>query len=395
MAQTGTNLIITDNECDDGNGNCIYIVDEIADGSSYGYIANNTCDELYGYKGKDGHCVGLQSTDYYIVENNRSTNAYNSAFILWASGAYEIIHNVFRNNRSTGNRQVGVSFYHSDGSPSGYGNLAYQNIVVASADESSDRPAIWFCNFNDSRGNYGFNNTIYNAHYGGLGLRSSSRAALDYITLLNNIVVVDGVRLNKNELIWVEEGGTNNANITIDYNLFWTVTSTNPSGYTLWDTPDDDTAMTWVNWKADGWGGNNIVNDPNFVDTSTFELKSGSVAINAGTWLTNVTSTTGSGTTVNVANTYILHDDMGLVDEDGKPVDGMLISFYDATNGRQDREVTGITYGISITLDSTVSWIYNGSYPNDPAYTTQIALRFQGTAPDIGAAEHTPLGITR
>ena len=76
------------------------------------------------------------------------------------------------------------------------------------------------------------------------------------------------------------------------------------------------------------------------------------------------------------------------MDEDGNAVEGMLISFYDATNGRQDREITDITYGTSITLDSNTSWIYNASYPDNPTYTTQIALRFMGAAPDIGAVEY-------
>ena len=175
--------------------------------------------------------------------------------------------------------------------------------------------------------------------------------------------------------------------MTVDHNIFWTVPNTDPSGYALWKTPDDATTMTWANWKTEGWGGNDIVDNPDFVDATDFELQAGSPAVDAGRFLTNVISANGSGTIVNVANTYILHDDMGLVDEDGNAVDGMLISFYDTRYGRQDREITGITHGTSISLDSTASWIYNGSYPSDTAYTTQIAIRFQGTAPDIGAKE--------
>lgn len=388
LVAMGTNVIITDNECDTQNGNCIYITDESGDGASYGYIANNTCDELIGYNGTDGHCVGLQSTDYYIVEDNVSVDAYNSVFILWTWMYYESIHNVFRNNKSDGNRQVGVSFYQTAGnSKSGYGNLAYGNIIKEPADETSDRPGIWLNNFDDSRGNYVFNNTVYDAGYSGIGIRSTSGGIADYLSYLNNIIVVDALTADQNELVWVEEGGTNNTNITIDCNLWWSLGG-NPSAYTLWETPDDDTDMTWANWKSDGWGGNDIVDNPDFVDTTDFELEEGSPAIDAGTWLTNVTSASGSGSSVNVSNTYILHSDFGLVDEDGSAIDGMLISFYDATNGRQDREITDIDYGGQITLDSSTTWIYNASYPNDPDYTTQIALRFYGSAPDIGAVEY-------
>ncbi|NIR66456.1 MAG: hypothetical protein GWO10_22460, partial [candidate division Zixibacteria bacterium] len=70
----------------------------------------------------DGHCVGLQSTDYYLVENNTAVNAYNATYILWVDPSYESVHNVFRNNTSNGNRQVGFSIYHDDGTGgTGYG----------------------------------------------------------------------------------------------------------------------------------------------------------------------------------------------------------------------------------------------------------------------------------
>ena len=212
--------------------------------------------------------------------------------------------------------------------------------------------------------------------------------AVDYITYINNIIVVDGVTVNQNELLWVEKKGTHGTNFTVDYNIFWTVPNTDPSSYTLWGTPDDATAMTWANWKTDGWGGNDRVVNPNFVDTTDFELSAGSEAIDNGTFLTNVTSATGSGTTINVANTYILHDDMGLVDEDGNAVDGMLISFYDTTNGIQNAEITGITYGTSITVTPKVSWIYDAANPTDSSKTTQISLHMAGSAPDIGAREY-------
>lgn len=391
LAQVGTNSIITNNtfeECGQG----VYFVDEYGeDGASYGYVANNTCNDLrgrYDAAGNlDGHCISLQTTDYFIVEDNSSTDAYNNAYILWIEQYNESNHNVFRNNTSSGNRQSGFLIYHADGDPGGHGNLIYGNIDKESADETSDRPSIRIVNLNDSQGNYVFNNTSYNAHYGGLGMGSTSEATLDYLTFLNNIVVTDALTADQNELVWVEEGGTNNANFTIDYNLWWSLGG-DPSSNTLWETPDDDTDMTWANWKADGWGGNGIVDNPDFVDTTDFELQSYSPCIDAGTWLTHVTSATGSGTTIDVNNTYILHDDMGLLDEDGNAVEGMLVSFFDNTNGRQDREITGITYGTSIVVDSSVSWIYNGVYPNDPDYTTQIALRFSGNAPDIGAVEY-------
>jgi hypothetical protein len=390
LAQMGSFNIFVDNTISD-SGNGIYFIDEGTPGSTYNYIARNSCDNLVGYNTTDGHCIALQNNSYSIVEDNTATDSYNVHGGFWAFDSEVNIFNVFRNNDFRRNRQQDHQAT-AENSPGGYGNLIYGNIFVESADETSDRPSIWFSNYSDSRGNYAFNNTIYNAHYGGIGIRSTTGDTADYITYLNNIVVVDALTSNENELVWAEEGGTNNANFTIDYNLYWSL-SGNPSSYSLWITPDDATTMTWANWKSDGWGGNDLVDNPDFVDTTNFELEPDSPAIDAGRFLTNVTSIPGSGTTINVANTYILHDDMGLVDADGSAVQGMLVSFYDNTNGTQDREITNITHGSSIVVDSSVTWIYNPSYPTNPAYSTQIALRMKGTAPDIGAWEFTPTTV--
>jgi hypothetical protein len=382
LARMGTNVIITDNECDDQNGNCIYIIDETLTGATYGYIANNTCDELIGYNSTDGHCVGLQTTSYYIIENNTATDAYNGAFVLWTHTPYDASHNVFRNNKVNGSRQACVDIYHSNdsGNSNSYGNLAYQNICEDTANSTSVRSAIRINNMLSSNGNYVFNNTIYNAGYYGL----QNRRAVNYSRWLNNIIVTDD-NIENSYLFYSECNGSQGSNHTIDYNLWWSIGG-DPSGYSFWKTPDDCTAMTWANWKADGWGGHDIVGNPDFVDTTNFELQSVSPAVDTGTWLTYVSSVI--GTTVNVGNTYILHGNFGLVDEDGNSVSGMLVSFYDTTNGIQNREITSVTYGTSITIDSAINYIYNGSYPNDPDYTTQIVLRMSGDAPDIGAVEY-------
>ncbi|NIP42179.1 MAG: hypothetical protein GWN00_12030, partial [Aliifodinibius sp.] len=56
------------------------------------------------------------------MENNTAVNAYNATYILWVDPSYESVHNVFRNNTSNGNRQVGFSIYHDDGTGgTGYG----------------------------------------------------------------------------------------------------------------------------------------------------------------------------------------------------------------------------------------------------------------------------------
>ncbi len=211
-----------------------------------------------------------------------------------------------------------------------------------------------------------------------------NRRAVDYSYWLNNIVVADGLG-SDDDLFHVECNGNQGTNHTIDYNLYWSL-SGDPSSTALWNDPDNCNSQYWSGWNTLGYDTNGLVDNPDFVDASDFELQSYSPAVDAGGWLSYVSST--SGTTITVGNTYIFHGRMGMTDEMGNPIEGQLISFYDSTNGRQDREIVSVNYGTSITIDSSIDYIYNGSYPNDPDYTTQISLRFTGDAPDIGAVEY-------
>ena len=389
LKSVGLGIIVTNNIITE-SGNAIYIIDESGDGPSYGYIAGNTCTDIVGYYSSglgykvDGHCVALQVTDYYIVENNTATDAYNGAFALWVATGYDSIHNVIRGNKNNGSRQCCVDVYHdnSSGTTGSFGNLVYQNICQDSANSDSVRPALRLNNMKSSNGNYFFNNTVYDANAQG----TYNRRATDYSYWLNNIVVTDNLATDS-ELFGTECNGSQGSNHEIDYNIWWSIVG-DPSSSSLWKTPDDCTAMTWANWKADGWGGNDFVTNPLFAETTNLTLQSGSPAIDAGTFLTYITSTSGSGTTPSVNNTYILHGNFGLKDETGATITGMEISLFDTVNGIQNREITSVSYGSTITLNSSVNWIYDAGHPTDPDYTTQIALRFTGSAPDIGAYEY-------
>ena len=384
LAQMGHHNVIADNTISDcGNG--IYFIDEAGTtGSNYNYIARNTCSDLIGFNGIDGHCWGLQDVGYSIIEDNESTDAYNVHGGVWSFDSETSNHNVLRRNRTLRARGQDHQMT-AENSPGGYGNLAYQNIFEESADESIDRPSIWWNNFSDARGNYSFNNTIFNAHYGGIGVRSTAGNTAAYITYMNNIVVTDALTSGQNELMWAEEAGTNN-NITYDYNLYWSLGG-DPTSYSLWQNPETTAARTWAQIQSDGYEENGVVGNPLFAEIIDFTLQSGSPAIDAGTFLTYITSTSGSGSTPSVNNIYILHGNLGILNASGASITGMEISLFDAVNGIQNREITS-TYGSTITLNSSASWIYDAGHPTDPAYTTQIALRFTGSAPDIGAYEY-------
>jgi hypothetical protein len=388
LSSVGTNVKIVDNDIN-ANGNGIYFLDDGGAGASYGYVARNTCDGIVGYDtgggAVDGHCVGLMATNNMIVEDNIATDV-RDPFALYISNGEESSFNVRRNNKVYTADVYGMAIDGSDtaGHSSSYSNLIYGNIFKDTTDGSSTtRDCTRVENVKSSNGNYVFNNTCYGSKYHGFGVKNGSAGATDYVYFYNNIVHVDGITSNNKLSHFQSTGGSN---FFYDNNLYWA--SSDPSAETLWQD-HNGSVYDFSDWQGTALqDANGDVVDPDFINTTEFELKSSSPAIDAGTWLTHVTSATGSGATVNVDNNYCLHDDMGIKDQNGNAISGMLISLYDSTNGRQDREITGITYGTSITLNSNINWIYDVAHPDDPVYTTQIALRFYGAAPDIGAVQY-------
>jgi hypothetical protein len=126
------------------------------------------------------------------------------------------------------------------------------------------------------------------------------------------------------------------------------------------------------------WDQNDV--DPGFVDLSgsdpddpslpDLRLKPGSPAIDAGTWLTVITSPSGSGTTFEVADAAYFMDGWGIIEGD-------LIQL---ANGERVR-ITDVNYQSNmVTIDSELSWTQNMG----------VSLAYEGTAPDLGAYELIP-----
>ena len=410
----GPYSIIKDNTAIE-NGNAFYPGGEGSQASSYMLVSGNTCTTTWGYipcfdrdnpkdgicdgvEGDrlDGHCVALQSSTYSIIEDNISYDAFSNAFTTQTVGTValtDVAYNVFRNNQSydqTSDLGSFVFLCNYDGDPDCKGNMAYQNIITddrnkITSDAATPRVGIKIMGMAPITGeNSIFNNTYYNAAEAGIGTREVN----DYVVLLNNIVVTDGLTSNENWGFYFKETIGSGSNRVVDNNLYWAVTG-DPSTYDYWR--DDSTAYTWTEWKALGatWDDNSPAPaDPLFTDAAfdIFTLTSISPAIDKGGFISNVTAA-GSGTTITVANPYRFHGNFGLRDENGDLIDGMLVSFYHGTL-RQDVEILSVNYGTAtLTLDQSITTIYSGS-ATDPDTTTQIALRFIGTAPDIGANEY-------
>jgi hypothetical protein len=402
----GNYNIITNNTFTE-NINAIYFVDEVSDGSNYNYVANNTCTDTRGYlqsgqeewQRTDGHCVGIQNGEYNIVENNTSTDGHNGAFNAFASSSsYPIAYNVYRNNISIRSNGAGMNYASDndrDGETASKLNFMYGNVIVEpNADDARTRAGILVSSMRPTEGNRFFNNTIYKGHTQGLEARYGS----DYAYFVNNIVTVDG-RTASSDMLFRFQGSTYNmgSNFTIEKNLYWTSLG-DPSSYNLWNDDQDSGVENWAAWTTKWDTTSPSPADPLFEDAANndFTLAQNSPAIDAGRYLTYVTESVSSVKTVEVADNRWFHGDFGLVDEDGNDVTGMAITLYDTTNGLQQVFIdqTTITYATpgDITVNENISTIYNVSHLSDPAYTTQVALTFYGTAPDIGAEEYTTGG---
>lgn len=387
----GDRCVVTGNTITDcGNG--IYFGNESTQSGNYHYVANNTATNINGYFNgtvtNDGHFVGFQSTGYTITENNIGTNL-SAAFITWSKLSFHNRHNIFRNNKvKVGIMSPYVIAHSRDaaGNALSYGNMIYGNIAddAPSWDGENKRAAILISGVNNAKGNRAFNNTIYDGERKGL----QARYEADYTYWRNNLVWVDA-RDAVNSELFSSEPYNMGSHHYIDYNLYWT-TPGDPSSYSLWRNYTD-TTYSWSTWKSTAGYDNNsptpanpLMTDPANQD---YTLQSTSTAIDAGGYLTNVAETTGTDTVIDVADSYWFHGHMGVTDADGNVVEGMLITFYDTTNGLQNREITVVDYVNDRITVADTSFIYDSGNLTNPANTTQIALRFSGTKPDIGAKE--------
>jgi hypothetical protein len=156
---------------------------------------------------------------------------------------------------------------------------------------------------------------------------------------------------------------------TGDYNIWWNSTRALSlcSGMGIASTVS---CYTFANYKTTFSQETHSINsDPLFSDPTNgnYALKSGSPAIDAGQFLTTISSSTGSGSTIVVADANYFMDGYG-------QITGDTIK----TSAGQTAIITSVNYTTNtLVLDRSISWT-NGdgvSYP------------YNGTAPDMGALE--------
>jgi hypothetical protein len=128
------------------------------------------------------------------------------------------------------------------------------------------------------------------------------------------------------------------------------------------------------NWNGETQGdpkfvsGSAALGDPLSTTSPDLHLQAGSPCIDAGLALTTVTSTTGTGRSVVVANAGSFTDGWGIIAGD-------TIQLMGTT---QRATITSVNYATNtLTLNTPISWTTNQG----------IGLAYEGAAPDVGAYE--------
>lgn len=370
------------------SGNCVYSFGEGVVPPDYGYINNITCYQMnwadeYDYVSPayDGHCVGLQGGDYWIVENSTSFQA-KGAFVNWVNPTRDSNFQAWRNLVADQTEALSHHFTHGDtdvGDPDSAYQWAYHNVSIDSgmgSHDIGDRPAFRICGFTGTGGVWYLHNTSYNDTVWGVG----NRRVVDNSHWINNIIVTSD---NDENLFYIEYSALSGTNHEVKGNWWWTLGG-DPEEIALWQDPDGSGAKTFAQWQALGYDDNKGgVADPlfNAPGSDDFTLTATSPPKDAGEWLATVTQATNSGYTFTVDEDGPFHGDWGLKNKDGGDVTGSPVTLWDSTNGFQYSEVDSVNRSTgALTLNDSVSWRVD---------ETVVGLgTVYGPYPDAGAKEY-------
>ena len=338
-----------------------------------------------------GHALfAIRGGDYNVIRNNYF---YNGRQKIGEIYDYGVDYNATKYNLIEGNIFAHTS---SSGSASPYAGIQFagQNTIV--------RRNVWYENIggglrlalygkeaNHVVGNRIYHNVFYKNHHGGIHVDpgDASMESADNI-FKNNILYRNDFEARDTRWTWwvrelngkpiqlktarlrglyFERNNIINNVSNEDYVIthgFRNALSPPHNPLSVWQT---DYPAIFLN---------NLEVDPGFADEVgyDFKLTGTSRMIDAGAFLTIITSPDGNGSQITVADAGYFYDGYGIAGERGD-----LIKFE---NGQTAR-ISDIDYSTgnnTITLDRRVSWS-NGE---------KVSLDYDGAAPDIGAYEFNP-----
>lgn len=321
---------------------------------------------------------------YHLIENNTITRTGGENCIDIESGKYVVV----RGNTCTGSTGKAMFIVGGDNYDSNYvefvrfeSNIAYNNSAAHMMLTGEDRDNIQFIR-NMTYGTGAHNIRLVNsasiAHNGvriahntldgrvsgdsiNLQVQSTEGSGITDVRIKNNIIIVD---TKISSIHWQEPGA---ADMLSDYNLYWNYGESLSAE--LWGyTPKDTLAEIRNSYHREIKG---MEANPLFSDLSgrDYSLQSDSPAINAGGWLTTITSATGSGRSFKVDDPLWFYDGWNIIGEKGDKT---------KTENGQSATITLINYDTGeITVDKSISWTKGEG----------IGLHYEGIRPDIGAKE--------
>ncbi len=386
--------------CDIGGGNTNlgYLQPFSMDTSSQSNWVHNCTvhDALAQPVGDSTHCMtfGLffSTTDftaYNIIESNTCYHAGHDVLSIY--GPYNLVRNnfihdenwYFRDDLQTNSAHRCVEI----GGSLGYGNVFENNRVQYAGFNYNtphglelDGPDANIIRRNVFYGNSYSGLTIYGAkvgssHFWGSNYVSGNTIALNgfgqrYITLFNA-----GVPYQTNDvLVW--KPAVTVANTTNNFFVNNVFSDNYADG--VWGA-GESFATAVIDYRGNT---NYSMATAKYADTNdggawsstqpNFALTSSSPAIDAGTWLTTITSASGSGTSFNVANAGWFFAGLTAA---GHTVPGDTIQLQGQTGAETITAISGNT----ITVNSSLTWT-NGQ---------GVSLSYSGSAPDVGAFEYS------
>lgn len=334
--------------------------------SKYGLYTSNDIGTLLDIGNEN---VSNDYTGYNLLENN--TFYHGGHHTLGLYGMY----NVLRNN-----------YFHNENWLSGYGNrVVYLNGYAATSGRNliqgnriaySGIPP-------DNYGGAGMSmatshnivrkNLFYHNNLAGISMSTTSNypSAPTNNKIYNNTFLNNGFNSSNrgNELKaaigFARYSGSSILRNVIKNNLF----RSHPKTYGSYNVSLADQIFAG-NWEdaGDPLFVNAAMGDPMNAQLPDLQLQPGSPCIDSGTYLTRITSPTGSGTTFQVEDSGYFMNGWGIVEGD-------VIQIFGSW---RTARVTGVNYSTNtLTVDTDLTWTQNQG----------VNLSYEGTAPDVGAHE--------
>jgi parallel beta-helix repeat protein len=336
----------------------------VSGGCDYNLFQNN----LFQYACHANMMI-LSSSKHNIIRNNTFDNPWWTCFNLNASSDWTLIeNNIFKNAGSDIGANVAPP-------PRTFNRRDYGAMQIEGASYNIIRNNIYYnsgsFNLNTDLPHYANDNKIYNntGHNNSIGFYSNNIYDTKDNVLKNNI-------FSKSSEYSVKVAFSSEADKTFNWYANCFYNTENMSYLRKRGTLDKVKAA----YPAHFLDNDNTPSDPSFTNPANqdFTLQPTSPAINAGTFLTTITSNTAnSRTSLKVADAGYFYDGWGIPGEVGDII---------KTQNGQTTTIQSINYDTNaIVVNPAINIIKNEG----------VALKYSGSAPDIGAFEFTGISIGR